>query len=440
VYDVTAAPSCTNDFVVAGVNLGGSATQANLIGLNSLYNMPAGNGLCAGTAPKVMFAYNIGPGVINSYIQLSLDGTKVAFNENNGANSYFHVLKWATGSGNGTSAAAAATPGSGNSAVDAKILLAGATGTAPYVEYDTDTAYVTTSDNVVHKFKNVFLGTPAEVTTGGWPVSTGLGTATPSISTPVLDPVSKHVFFTDSVNGGLDYIDDSVVPAVAVTNKFAYAPGLAVAMPVIIDMTNQKVYAFSPNPNGTNAVVSQADTNLSAASQVTVTVGTASGNNTFMGDFTDDYYNGVTSTARLYVVGNDSSANKLPALFAIGFNASFKMNSAYSNGPLALAANFSGTAASPVTAFYNSTLNKQFIFLSVTNHCTGTITGGCIRSIDVTSGFPTSATINNVVLAATGGTGGITIDNVSSATGASSVYYTTLSGKTLVKATQAGLQ
>src|SRR5262245_21588638 len=95
VFDVTATPSCTNDFIGTGVNSAGAATQANMIGLNSLYNMPAGNGLCAGTAPKVMFAYNIGPGVINSYVQLSLDGTKVAFIET-GTNSYFHILKWAT--------------------------------------------------------------------------------------------------------------------------------------------------------------------------------------------------------------------------------------------------------------------------------------------------------------------------------------------------------
>jgi hypothetical protein len=58
----------------------------------------------------------------------------------------------------------------------------------------------------------------------------------------------------------------------------------------------------------------------------------------------------------------------------------------------------------------------------------------------VTSGFPPATSINNVVLAASGGTGAITVDNVSSAAGAASVYYTTLSGSTLVKATQAGLQ
>ena len=66
VFDITAAPSCANDFVVTGVNIAGSATQANLIGFNSLYNMPAGNGLCPGTAPNVLFAYNIGPGAVSS--------------------------------------------------------------------------------------------------------------------------------------------------------------------------------------------------------------------------------------------------------------------------------------------------------------------------------------------------------------------------------------
>ena len=441
VFDINAAPSCTNDFIVTGVNVAGASNQANMIGLNSLYNMPAGNGLCSGTAPKVMFAYNIGPGVINSYIQLSLDGTKVAFSET-GTNAYFHVLKWATGTGNGTSAAAAATPGSGNTAVDVKLLLSAGTSTAPYVEYDTDVAYVTTNDNVVHKFTGVFRGTPTEVTGAGtgWPVSTGLGGAAASLSTPVFDPISRHVFFTDSDNGGINYVDDSVVPAVAVTNKFYFAPGLTVAAPVLVDMTNQKVYAFSSNGNGTASVVAQADTNLSAASQVTVSIGLPSTTySPLMGDFDEDYYNGDPS-ALLYVAGNNGTANRLPALYGIGFNASFRMNASYSFGPLALTTNTSGISASPVTAFYNSTLGKQFLFVSVSNRCTAAITGGCIRSIDVTGGFPTAATINNVVLAATGGTGGISVDNVSSATGASSVYYTTLTGRTLVKATQAALQ
>jgi hypothetical protein len=439
-FDVNAAPSCTADFIVTGISVAGSATQANLIGLNSLYNTPTGNGLCPGTAPKQMFAYNIGPGVINSYIALSLDGTKVAFNENNGTSSYFHILKFATGTGNGTSAAAAVKPGVGNTAVDVKLPIAGGTSTAPYVDYGADVAYVTTSDDVVHKFTGVFLGTPKEVTAAGtgWPVSTSVS----GLSTPVFDGVSRHVFFVDSTNGGINYVDESVVPAVVHENLFPFAPGLAVSAPVMVDSSAQKVYAFSSNTNGVDAVVAQADTNLSLASQVTVSVGSATGNlQVLPGDFDEDYYNGVAGSARLYVVGNDSSGNRVPSLYGIGFNAALKMNNVTSDGPLRLARNIAGVSASTVTAFFNPTQNKQFLFVSVTNGCNTTITGGCIRSLDVSNNtFPNTTTVNNVVFAAAGGTTSISVDNTSTSAGAASVYYMTLTGRTLVKATQAGLQ
>jgi hypothetical protein len=440
VFDVNATPSCVNDFVATGVNVAGSATQANMLGFNSLYNTPTGTGLCPGTAPKVLFAYNIGPGVVSSYVALSLDGTKVAFNESNGATSFLHILKWATGTGNGTSAAAAVTPGSGNAAVDTKLPLTGGSSTAPFIDYGADVAYVTTLDNVVHKFTGAFLGTPKEVTAAGtgWPSSPGVT----GLSTPIFDSVSRHVFFEDSSTGGIDYIDDSVVPAVARTNKFLFAPGLSVSAPIIVDSGNQKVYAFSSNPGGASTVVAQADTDLSLASQVSVSVGGATSNRTpLTGDFSETYFNGVAGSALLYVVGNDSSTNRLPSLYSIGFNASFKMNAAVTNGPLALTRSAAGLDASPVTAFFNSTLGKQFLFIGVTGSCSAAIPGGCIRTLDVTNNvFPTAATINNVVFAATGGTGGISVDNVSLSAGAASVYYTTLTGKTIVKATQALLQ
>jgi hypothetical protein len=439
-FDVNAAPSCTNDFVVTGVNIAGSATQANLLGLNSLYNTPANNGLCAGTAPKVMFAYNIGAGAINSYIALSLDGTKVAFNENNLASSFFHVLKFATGAGNGTSAAAAVKPGVGNTAVDVKLPLTGGVSTAPFVDYDLDVAYVTTTDHVVHKFTDVFLGTPKEVTAAGtgWPATT----IVTGLSTPVFDSVTRHIFFVDSSTGGIDYVDDSVVPAVIQENKFLFAPGLTVSAPVMVDSSSQKVYAFSSNANGASAVVAQADTNLSLASQVIVSVGSPTTNlQVLPGDFNEDYYNGITGSALLYVVGNDSSLNKVPSLYAIGFNASLKMNGTFANGPLLLALNVTGTSASTITSFFNTSTNKQFLFMSVTNSCSTLIAGGCIRSLDVTGNvFPTALTVNNVVFAASGGTTSISVDNTSLSAGAASVYYMTLTGKTLVKATQAGLQ
>ena len=122
---------------------------------------------------------------------------------------------------------------------------------------------------------------------------------------------------------------------------------------------------------------------------------------------------------------------------------SFTLNSTTANGPRDLAVlnlSVSGITASPVTEFFNTTLGKDFLFVGVTGSCTVLLGSGCVRSIDITSGFPAAAAINNVFLNAAGGTGRIIVDNNSSQSQASSVYYTTLTGSTIVKATQSALQ
>jgi hypothetical protein len=443
VFDVTAPPSCTTDFVVTGIAANGSSTQANIVGFNNLYSNTGGAGFCTGTGPNVIFAYNVGGGQVPSLVALSLNGQKVAFSENNTGNSNFHVLTFKTGTGNGTSATAPAVPGTGNTAVDTKIAFTGGATTGPYIDYTHDVAYLTTNgaSSVVHKISGVFNGTPTEVTGGGWPATI---TGNPGVSTPVYDNVSRHVFVTDGA-GHIDYIDDSVTPAVVHSGSFSFAATGITAAPVVVDSSRQKVYAFAGNPGGTNAVVAQADTSLTAASKVVVNIGTGSANAVLEGDFNNVYYSGGTGTPLLYAVGNDSSTTQRAALFAVGFNSSFVLNSTTANGPLALSIGITtGVIASPVTEFFNSKLAKDFLFVSVSNACaafgSGLPTGGCIRSLDITGGFPASTAINNVVLAATGGTGTITVDNNSASAQASSVYYTTQTGNTIVKATQAGLQ
>jgi hypothetical protein len=425
VFDVTAAPSCAN----------GAANQANIIGLNRLYTNPAGTGFCPGTGPAVMFAYNVGAGQVPSLVALSLNGQKIAFSENNPATgtSNFHVLQFQTGAGNGTSATAPAVPGTGNTAIDVRLPLAGASVTGPFVDYAHDVAYVTTT-NVVHKFSGVFNGTPAEVTTGGWPATI---TGPAGVSTPVYDNVSRHVFVTD-VDGFIDYIDDSVSPAVVHSQTFSISTG-GTAAPVVVDSSRQKVYAFQ---NGNNAVAAQGDTNLTAGSRVVVPIGGNSGSAVLEGDFNNAYYSGGASSASfLYVVGNDSTNRLRPALFNIGFDSTFKLNATILNGPLALSAgNTTGALASPITEFYNSRLARDFIFVGISAACQVQGGSGCIRSLDITAGFPAAGSINNVILNASGGTGTITVDNNNVAAEASSVYYTSQSGNNIVKATQAALQ
>ncbi|HYV33115.1 MAG TPA: hypothetical protein VEO53_18650, partial [Candidatus Binatia bacterium] len=141
-FDVNAAPSCTNDFVVFALDVDGGSGQANLIGFNNLYTNPAGGGSCPGTGPSVKFAYNIGIGaghIATSPVH-SLDGTKVAFAETGVNPPVFHVLTIGTTGNNGTSATSAVVPGTGNNAVDVNISYGtgGNTRSSPFVDYVND--------------------------------------------------------------------------------------------------------------------------------------------------------------------------------------------------------------------------------------------------------------------------------------------------------------
>jgi hypothetical protein len=95
-----------------------SGGQANLVAFNNLYSGTGGK--CGNGNPTVLFSYDIttatGGKIITAPV-LSLDGKKIAFVESAGAVSIFHVLTWASGAGNGTSATTSAVPGAGNSAL-----------------------------------------------------------------------------------------------------------------------------------------------------------------------------------------------------------------------------------------------------------------------------------------------------------------------------------
>jgi hypothetical protein len=139
----------------------------------------------------------------------------------------------------------------------------------------------------------------------------------------------------------------------------------------------------------------------------------------------------------MYVAGTGTGS--LPTLYSVGFSGGV-MNSTADATTAALATGMAD--ASPVTAFYNSTIGKDYLFVGVTDNCVATVnggTGGCVMSLDITSGFPT-VNASSTALHATGGTTGIIVDNDSSATEASSIYYGTKTGATLVKATQSQLQ
>ena len=449
VFDVTAAPSCTNDFVVIGIGATPAAGgQANILGVNNLYSTSPASAApnCTTNGPTVMFAYASGTGQVPAFVTLSQNGTQIAFVENlTTGSSYFHVLTIGTTGTNGTSASAAVVPGAsgGNNAVDQRVLLSPDGGitnqsstNAPYVVYSehdqNDFAYVTTfstsgtGSGYLYKIGNVFKSGAAPTII--WSVAIN---AIPS--TPIYDETANKVFFTDS-NGRIDYVvDTGTSPTVVYSAPFA--GGTTSEYPVTIDVTNQMVYATF-NSNGTNAIVVQAPASM--ASSITVHVGTA--NTTYTAPhgvtFNNAFYTG-SGTPMMYVAGTGTGT--LPTLYGIGFQSGGLLNPAgISSAVLATGA----ADSSPVTEFYNAALNKDFLFVGVTANCkatTGGGTAGCVMSLNITGGFPT-INAGTTALAAAGGTSGIIVDNDStSLTDASSIYYATKTGSTLVKATQSAL-
>jgi hypothetical protein len=444
VFDVTAAPSCTNDFVAIGIAANpASGGQANIVGFDNLYSTQGTSTptpLCGTSGPTVRFAYASGTGEVPAALTLSLDGTRLAYIENRSTGgSYFHVLTIGTTGSNGTSPTDAVVPGSGNNAVDQTVLLSpdgGVTNqsstTAPYVVYTeddaNDVAYATTyswagaGSGYLYKIGNVFGGTPSIL----WSLPIN---AVPS--TPIYDSVSNKVFFTDS-NGRIDYVIDNGATS-SVIYGAVVAAGTTSENPVTIDSTNEMVYACF-NSNGTNAIVVQAPTSM--ASTVTVPVGSAGTIYTgpYGVDFNNAWYIG-SGTPVMYVAGTGTGT--LPTLYGVGFTGAVLDPTNVTSAALASG----GGDASPVTEFYNASLLKDFLFVGVTNNCVATTAGGtagCVVSLDITNGFPT-INADSPALATPGGTTGIIVDNDSTAAQASSIYFATKTGTSLVKATQSGL-
>ena len=91
--------NCATDYAVFGLNVAGSTTQANLVGITNLYS---GTGGLCGAAPTVNWAYdgtNVSGGKILTSTVISMDGTQIAYVESAATSAVFHVLTWKAGEG-----------------------------------------------------------------------------------------------------------------------------------------------------------------------------------------------------------------------------------------------------------------------------------------------------------------------------------------------------
>jgi hypothetical protein len=380
----------TPDYVVYSTGLTGSSTQASIVAYDNIYSG------CSGTVPKVYWAYNTGGLILTSPV-LSLDGTQVAFVETASTVSSLVLLKWKS-----STTETVASPGVPTSVTAARyrtctapcmtqVFLVNTSGnefddrnSSLYYDYSNDTGWVGGTTGWLVKLTGLFKGTPAEVTTGGFPVE--LNPAAPSVLfDPVYDPTSQNVFVGDL--GGYLYRVNSSNGAVTKSAELDFGVGL---QGPVLDPTNGFVYVFASSDGTANcsskacaAVYSLTTTFAAGASGTKSTVGqsvvngaTTNPNPLYLGAFDSAYHNTTGGTGNLYVCGN-TGAN--PRIYRVPVTAGSLGTSALLFGLTPLATE--NPPCSPVTDFPNASASaskNELLFFSLQNDGVPCSNTGCL--------------------------------------------------------------
>jgi hypothetical protein len=501
-FDVTAAPSCANDYVIFPVNALGSSTQPNLVALNNLYSGTAGaTGICnrtptgndTGVAATVMWSYNVqgisGGGAVATSPVISYDnlnptgpntGIKVAFVESaTGSPAHFHVLAWKSGDGvvaNVQNALSPLTintfvsvqPASGSGTATDLALGSSTTGTdtlsSPFVDYLHDTAYVGNDLGTLYRIKDVFCTSNNPDCTGGtkpapsldstWGTGGAISVCSGQLTGPVLDFSTMNVFVGCS-DGKLYSISQSgTIKSLVVGDGVGSETYGAIMDSPVVDGADGFVYAVSGSANGgANGVLVQATTTMS--SSVAIPIGAGNQCNIHAPSFSNAYYTSPTTAGALIYVGGVtgtvsqpcspiSSTTGVITIYGIGFGAGGVMNSGAPANSFS-AGGGPGAEWAPLLEFYNATTTTDWLFVAA--YQSGQTNLG---SANITAGFPGG--VGTVVTEGLGPSG-MTVDNDSSSAQAASIYFNALdenaacnnnavgpTGGCAIKLTQANLE
>lgn len=353
------------DFIVYPTGVTPSPTQAGVVGLTNLY--PG----CPNTPiPAGYWAYNTG-GTVNTSPVISYDGTQIAFTQTVAGTASLVLVRW-TGGG---SVQSPLTPTLANGAYPSCTapcmatfsLGADDTNSSVYYDYGLDAAYVGDDSGKLHQFTGVFKGTPAEVTTGGWPVPVS-GSA---LTSAVYDGGSGNAFVGDSA--GFLY---RVSSAGLITQSGQLDVTLGLNGGPVVDRGISVVYAFASDDGLGNAGVYQLSTSFAAGDfGGEQAVGTSTGTTPiYNGAFDHSYIFSANSSGNLYVCGNPGGK---PTLYKVPISVG-AMQTAVA-GPVL--SSTGGTPCSPVTDVYNPTvtgqgLPEEWAFASVQGAGTPTPCGG----------------------------------------------------------------
>jgi hypothetical protein len=271
-----ATPTITSEAaltVTTGPTAGTNGSQASLVGFNDLY-AGATTPFCTGaTYPQYIFSYASGVGPVATSPALSVDGTKVAYIENDpNIGAILHVLTIAKGSteygtctvGGGATAPTCAVhpviPGSTTGSTGSDYMLplglvgldatTGAAGaidsySSPFIDYQNDILYAGDNSGYLYKITPVFKGSNPAHAGGNFPVSVSANI----LSAPVLDLANTgNIFVGDSSGDLYNYNSGGTHEA---TLSVGTATGGGVRDAAIVDSTNSVGYVDTPCTSAT---------------------------------------------------------------------------------------------------------------------------------------------------------------------------------------------
>jgi hypothetical protein len=457
--------SCASDFVIYGLNVAGSSSQANLVGVNNLYVGPAGTGCGSpsgsnggsGSAPtpEVMWAFNVAASGIGTSVVLSLDGTKVGYVVNSDPPVLQVLTLPSTQSGTVTSPTSSSTFGSCGAAAPSvcTVTLSSSTGdtySSPFVDYATDTGYVGDDSGNLYKITHFFSvnGTAPARAGGSWPVSAGSS----ALGAPVYDAATNTVF-VGSYDGNL-YGFNATTPGTGITGSprsLALGGGNSKGLlpaPPIVDATNHVLYEFF----GANAIVTNrtnlvctsgncaevaqvAFTSTPTFSSSTTTVLTTAGtnlagiSNTFgstfpitTGAFSQSYFTGFSDASSfLYLCGAYASGSPTFSLLQFNFDSNRILQTTVNTVDTRSDSSYSGGVpfCSPLTEFYNSNQSKDWLFFTTVGSGSADIYSYNITGNTLGGGIAFSNSIGSAL-----GATGLIVDGDDPLANASSVYST----------------
>jgi hypothetical protein len=493
-FDVV-AENCNADYIVFGLTVT-SGTQANLVGINNLYTgaTPA----CNSGSPWVAFAYNTVTqtgGQIETSPALSADGTKVAFVESTSTGSYFHVLVLPnpipTPPAQDGTVLSPLTPTSCTTPTTAGCMTtltietsATNSNSSPWVDYNTDTAYVGANNGVLYKITPVFGGgAPALVSDpSNWPVAVSTNKYNTTLTAPIVDDNAGLIFLGDGE--GYLYSVKLASPAKTYaaqqTVGWAYDgqsdgsgdPGTGIVDPPIAvtdpaNPTTDQVFAFTGCSYvlGIGGAVTQLPANFATGSPTTsntVDLGSATGKgdctgkNVHAGAFDNSFWLNGSTSGHMVACGFVQSGGvpAEPQMYVFPFASHIITSTGETTFVIDTT---KGDECSPLTEFYNGTTDRLFFGVGSTTDGylkSSTITTSLTTPTTCTAGASTSSCVTSP--GALGGTSAIVIDNQLS-NGGTNIYFSTIGAGSVngqqcnvsggaanphcaVKLTQSGLQ